>query len=124
MGDRDPVSAGKPPDHDLWPVATPIAGLPERLEREPVVRRRVAIQMRRREVVARERELQVGQVAHPAVDMCQAPRELRTVGVEAAIRGEDELARAVVRGLPGEQLRWLHEDGSRGVDRRRQQRPH
>jgi hypothetical protein len=35
MGDRDPVRRGEQPDHHLRPVATPVAGVAERLGRKP-----------------------------------------------------------------------------------------
>jgi hypothetical protein len=69
MRDRDPVTGAQQPDHDLRAVTAAIAGVAESLRREPIRRPRRPFEVGRREVIADQPQIQVGEIAQRRVEL-------------------------------------------------------
>ena len=69
MSDRDPIPGAQQADHHLGPVVSLVTGVPERFRWEPVRGARVALEIGGRQVVANHREIHVGEVAQPGIQL-------------------------------------------------------
>ena len=69
MGDGDPVGGAQQADHHLRPIRAVITGVAERLGREPCRGPRGAFEVGRRQVVADQPQIQIGEVGQRRVQL-------------------------------------------------------